>query len=115
MKQRVAIARVLVNDPAVMLMDEPFSALDTFTRTTLQKELLRIWQETHCTIVFVTHNVEEAVLLGAKVVVMNRTASGGSIIDEVAVDLPRPRDTTGAEFNELKRRVLQALDMDARV
>ena len=115
MKQRVAIARVLVNDPAVMLMDEPFSALDTFTRTTMQKEVLRIWQQTRCTIVFVTHNVEEAVLLGAKIVVMNRSPEGGAVVGEISVDLPHPRDTTGTEFNEYKRRVLQALHMDAKV
>lgn len=115
MKQRVAIARVLVNDPAVMLMDEPFSALDTFTRTSLQKELLRIWQRSKITLLFVTHNVEEAVLLGTKIVVMNRSPEGGTVIDEVVLDLPRPRDTTGADFNEYKRRVLNALHMDVEV
>src|SRR5205823_12208385 len=93
MKQRVAIARVLVNDPNVMLLDEPFSALDTFTRTSLQDELLRIWNGRKRTVLFVTHNVEEAVLLGTTVAVMTKTAEGGKLIREIPVHMSRRRDT----------------------
>jgi len=115
MKQRVAISRVLVNDPDVMLLDEPFSALDTFTRTTLQGELLRIWQHHKRTFVFVTHNVEEAVLLGDRVAVMAKTPEGGTLVQEIAIDIPRPRDTTGAEFNDYKRQILTALHMEVKL
>ena len=115
MKQRVAISRVLVNDPDVMLLDEPFSALDTFTRTTLQGELLRIWEHQKRTFVFVTHNVEEAVLLGNRVAVMAKTPEGGTLVQDVPIQLNRPRDTTSAEFNDYKRQILTALNMDARL
>jgi NitT/TauT family transport system ATP-binding protein len=112
MKQRVAISRVLANDPKVMLLDEPFSALDTFTRTSLQNQLLQIWERNKRTLLFVTHSVEEAVLLGTTVAVMAKAAEGGKLIREISIDMPRPRDTTGAEFNDYKRQILTALQMD---
>jgi NitT/TauT family transport system ATP-binding protein len=115
MKQRVAIARVLVNDPNVMLLDEPFSALDTFTRTSLQDELLRIWNGKKRTVLFVTHNVEEAVLLGTTVAVMTKTSEGGKLIREIPVQMSRPRDTTGTEFNDYKREILTALRMSVEI
>ena len=115
MKQRVAISRVLVNDPDVMLLDEPFSALDTFTRTSLQGELLRIWQHHKRTFVFITHNVEEAVLLGNRVAVMAKTSEGGTLVREIEIQLPRPRDTTSAEFNDYKRQILTALNMESKL
>jgi NitT/TauT family transport system ATP-binding protein len=115
MKQRVAIARVLVNDPNVMLLDEPFSALDTFTRTSLQDELLRIWNGKKRTVLFVTHNVEEAVLLGTTVAVMTKTSEGGKLIREISVQMSRPRDTTGTEFNDYKREILTALRMSVEI
>jgi NitT/TauT family transport system ATP-binding protein len=115
MKQRVAIARVLVNDPDVMLLDEPFSALDTFTRTTLQDELLHIWDRSKRTVVFVTHNVEEAVLLGTNVAVMTKTSDGGKLIREIPIDMSRPRDTTGPEFNDYKREILTALRLNVQI
>jgi NitT/TauT family transport system ATP-binding protein len=115
MKQRVAISRVLVNDPDVLLLDEPFSALDTFTRTTLQSELLRIWEHRKRTFVFVTHNVEEAVLLGTRVAVMAKTPDGGTLVQDISIQLSRPRDMTSAEFNDYKRQILTALNMDARL
>jgi NitT/TauT family transport system ATP-binding protein len=89
MKQRTALARVLAFDPKVLLMDEPFGALDSQTRELMQEELTRVWQQTRKTIVFVTHDIEEAVYLGDRVVVL--TARPGRIREEVKIDLPRPR------------------------
>ena len=90
MKQRVALARVLAFDPEVLLMDEPFGALDAQTRESMQEELTRIWERTGKTIVFVTHDIEEAVYLGGRVVVL--TARPARVREDVRVDLPRPRD-----------------------
>jgi NitT/TauT family transport system ATP-binding protein len=109
MKQRVAIARVLANDPDVMLLDEPFSALDAFTRTSLQNELLRIWQRSKRTLLFITHNVEEAVLLATNVAVMTKATDGGKLVRQIRIDMPRPRDTTGREFNDYKRQIFAEL------
>jgi NitT/TauT family transport system ATP-binding protein len=105
MKQRVAIARVLANDAELVLMDEPFGALDAMTRERLQDELLEIWQRTGLTVVFVTHSVEEAIFLAGRVVVM--TPGPGRIESDNALDLPRPRDVSSPEFNDI-RRVLGA-------
>jgi NitT/TauT family transport system ATP-binding protein len=92
MKQRVALARVLAFDPKVLLMDEPFGALDAQTRELMQEELTRLWERTRKTIVFVTHDIDEAVYLGDRVVVL--TARPARIREEVAIALPRPRDLT---------------------
>jgi NitT/TauT family transport system ATP-binding protein len=92
-----------------MLLDEPFSALDAFTRISLQNELLRIWQRSKRTLVFITHNVEEAVLLATSVGVMTTSPEGGKLVREIKIDLPRPRDTTGREFNEYKRQIFADL------
>ncbi len=105
MKQRVAIARVLANDAELVLMDEPFGALDAMTRERLQDELLDIWQRTKLTVVFVTHSVEEAIVLANRVVVM--TPGPGRIESDNALGLPRPRDVSSPEFNDI-RRVLGA-------
>ncbi len=103
MRQRVAIARVLALDSPIMLMDEPFGALDALTRRNLQDELLRIWSETGKTILFVTHSIEESIYLADRIVVM--TYRPGTIKRDQRVTLPRPRDPSAAEFNELKREL----------
>ena len=105
MKQRVAIARVLANDAELVLMDEPFGALDAMTRERLQDELLDIWQRTGLTVVFVTHSIEEAIFLADRVVVM--TPGPGRIESDNRLELPRPRDVASPEFNAI-RRVLGA-------
>ena len=110
MKQRVGIARALANDPAVLLMDEPFGALDAQTRNLMQKELLRIWSATRKTILFVTHSVDEAVYLADRIVVL--TARPGSVKREIQVRLPRPRDRTSAEFIAIRGEVLQVLEAE---
>jgi nitrate ABC transporter ATP-binding subunit len=107
MKQRVAIARVLANEANILLMDEPFGALDALTREQLQHELLQIWARTRVTIMFVTHSVEEAVLLADRVLVMS--AGPGRIENDIAIDLPRPRDVSSPEFNAVRRDVAQRL------
>lgn len=103
MRQRVAIARILALDSPIMLMDEPFGALDALTRRNLQDELLRIWAELGKTIVFVTHSIEEAVYLADRIVVM--TYRPGTIKRDIPVSLARPRDPSSAEFNQLKREL----------
>jgi NitT/TauT family transport system ATP-binding protein len=101
MKQRVAIARVLANDAEVVLMDEPFGALDAMTRERLQDELVEIWSRTGLTVLFVTHSIEEAIFLADRVVVMS--PGPGRIDNEYIIDLARPRDIASAEFNEWRR------------
>ncbi len=110
MKQRVAIARALANDPAVLLMDEPFGALDSQTRGTMQKLLLRVWERQQKTVLFVTHDIDEALVLGDRVLVM--TARPGKIKAEIKVDIPRPRSMDvilEPDFIALKRRILGLL------
>jgi NitT/TauT family transport system ATP-binding protein len=110
MKQRVAIARALANDPAVLLMDEPFGALDSQTRGTMQKLLLRVWERQQKTVLFVTHDIDEALVLGDRVLVM--TARPGKIKAEITVDIPRPRSMDvilEPDFIALKRRILGLL------
>jgi len=103
MRQRVAVARALVNEPEVLLMDEPFAAVDAITRATLQDELLRLWQEFRISVVFITHNIDEAIFLGQRIVVMS--AHPGTIRSEVRIDLPYPRDRGSAEFASLYARI----------
>jgi NitT/TauT family transport system ATP-binding protein len=108
MKQRVAIARTLITNPALVLMDEPFGALDSQTRNTLQEFLLGVWQERRDTVVFVTHNVDEAVYLSDRIAVFSpRPARIREVFD---VALARPRDRTGPEANRVRRQVLASLE-----
>jgi NitT/TauT family transport system ATP-binding protein len=110
MKQRVAIARALVESPEFIMMDEPFAALDFQTRVLMQKFLLEIWLEFKPTIIFVTHHIDEAVLLADRVVVMS--AGPGRIIEEVRIDLPRPRRMTDAGFNDFRVRLTETLEQE---
>jgi NitT/TauT family transport system ATP-binding protein len=103
MRQRVAIARVLALDSPIMLMDEPFGALDALTRRNLQDELLRLWAELRKTVIFVTHSIEEAIYLADRIVVM--TYRPGTIKRDILVELPRLRDPAAPEFNALKREL----------
>ncbi|WP_048758102.1 ABC transporter ATP-binding protein, partial [Afipia felis] len=106
--QRVAIARALVPRPEVLLLDEPFSALDAFTRADLQDHLLDLWADTQPTLVLVTHDVDEAVVLADRILVMKPRP--GRLFEEVRVDLARPRDRAAPAFEAVKLQVLEALD-----
>lgn len=108
MRQRVAIARALANDPDVLLMDEPFGALDAHTRILLQKELLNIWEANRKTIIFVTHSVDEAIYLADRIVVM--TAGPGRIKELIDVNIPRPRDRANPAYGRLSARILDMLE-----
>jgi NitT/TauT family transport system ATP-binding protein len=112
MRQRVAVARALAQHADILLMDEPFGALDAMTRDLLHDELERIWRETGVTVVFVTHNVREAVRLGDRIVVL--TSRPGSVAEEFTVDLPRPRNISGPEVAELASLVTERLRAEVR-
>lgn len=107
MKQRVSIARALAMDPSILLMDEPFGALDEQTRTMLQQEVQYIWKKTGKTIVFVTHNIRESILLSDRIVLMG-TRPGG-ILNIFPVELPRPRSTTSPDFVQLEEKIMAQL------
>ena len=112
MKQRVAIARTLIMNPRVVLMDEPFGSLDSQTRNALQEFLLRIWQKRADTIIFVTHNVDEAVFLSDEIVVFSKRPA--RIIKILKIEYPRPRDRTSEECNKIRRDVLKILEEEMR-
>jgi NitT/TauT family transport system ATP-binding protein len=107
MQQRVAIARALAYNPAILLMDEPFAALDALTRDDMQRLLAEVWQETRKTVIYVTHNVAEAVFLADRVIVM--TPHPGTVKAEVPVRLARPRDPLSVEFLDYQKRLLREL------
>jgi sulfonate transport system ATP-binding protein len=111
MAQRAAIARALVARPAILLLDEPLGALDAITRMRLQEELLQIWQRGGVSMILVTHDVEEAVFLSQKIVVMD--GKPGRVTANITVDLPTPRDRSSAEFGAIKRQVFNALHDNA--
>jgi NitT/TauT family transport system ATP-binding protein len=108
MRQRVSLMRVLAIDPKILLMDEPFAAVDAQTRGVLQLELLRAWRATRKTILFITHNVDEAIFLGERVVVM--TARPGQIKEIIEVKLPYPRDLTSEEFNACRKAGTKSIE-----
>ncbi|MDO9550782.1 MAG: ABC transporter ATP-binding protein [Methanoregula sp.] len=113
MRQRVAVARALTLDPVLLLMDEPFGALDAQTRNMLQKELLQIWEKTKKMIVFITHSVDEAVFLSDRIIVM--TPRPGRICRNFEVQLPRPRDRTSVEFAQVRRDVLDLINQNCAI
>jgi NitT/TauT family transport system ATP-binding protein len=112
MQQRVAIARALAYNPAVLLMDEPFAALDALTRDDMQRLLADVWQATRKTVIYVTHNVAEAVYLADRVIVM--TPHPGTVKTEIRIDLPRPRDPLSVEFLEYQKQILRQLGEHAK-
>lgn len=110
MQQRVAIARALITDPKILLMDEPFGALDAQTRADMQRFLLELWDQLKTTVLFITHDVDESILLSNRVLVMS--ARPGRILEEIDINLDRPRDwdvVLSPEFSQLKRRILTLL------
>lgn len=112
MKQRVQIARTLAAEPELILFDEPFAALDALTRRVLQRELVRIWQETACTMVYVTHDIREAVLLGQRVAVMSR-GPRANIIEVYDIDLPYPRDDLDSRFADSVKAIEADIEREA--
>ena len=113
MKQRVEVARALAVSPDVIYMDEPFGALDSLTRLTMRAELIRIWNERRPTILFVTHDVDEAIQVAERVVVLSDRP--GRIADIVPVDLEHPRDLGSAEYGRIKNRLLQLLGVSSKI
>jgi len=107
MRQRVNLARALAVDPEIILMDEPFAALDAQTREIMQVELLRVWRASRKTVMFVTHQIDEAVYLADRVVVM--TPHPGRLKSEISITLPRPRDPLSVEFLDYQKRLLSQL------
>jgi NitT/TauT family transport system ATP-binding protein len=113
MRQRVGIARALTTDPKALLMDEPFGALDAQTRGKLQDELLQIWQQQRTTVLFVTHSIDEALLLADRILVF--TPRPGRIAADIKVDLPRPRAPQSAEFSALARELRGLVGADREI
>jgi NitT/TauT family transport system ATP-binding protein len=110
MKQRVAIARTLINNPDIILMDEPFGSLDSQTRNTMQEFLLSIWQNSNKTILFVTHNIDEAVFMSNRVIGLSKRP--GSIKFSLEIEIPMPRDRTSSEFNQYRKGILNFLHLE---
>jgi len=111
MKQRVAIARTLITNPSIILMDEPFGSLDSQTRNALQEFLRDVWQTSQKTIIFITHNIDEAVFLSHRVIGFSRRP--GTIKFSLDIDIPAPRDRTGSEFNQCRKQILNFLQQES--
>lgn len=109
MAQRVAIARALINRPAALLLDEPMGALDSFTRADLQEKLLELWKKNRTTMILVTHDVDEAIFLSDRIVIM--TPRPGKISEVLNLDLPRPRDRAGIDFTTIRSKILEKLHL----
>ncbi len=107
MQQRCSIARALVNKPSVLLLDEPFGALDAFTKINMQKEIMRIWDTENTTMILVTHDIDEAVYLSDRIIVMGKNP--GTIDEVINVDLPRERDRTSADFIRVRKKVFDGI------
>lgn len=109
MKQRASIARALVMNPEVLLLDEPYGALDAITRLTMQNELLKLWRGSGMTVLLITHDIDEAIYLADTVFVMSPRP--GRILETLEVDMPRPRNRNGARFAELRQTIMDSLDI----
>jgi NitT/TauT family transport system ATP-binding protein len=108
MKQRVALARTMITDPDIILMDEPFGALDSQTRSQMRQFLFDVWRQSQKTIIFITHSIDEAIFLSQKVIGFSRRPATCSL--ELTIDLPYPRDVTADAFNAYRRRIITFLD-----
>jgi len=105
MQQRVSLVRALIEEPQILLLDEPFGALDALTRIQMQREILRIWEHQRMTMILVTHDIDEAIYLGHRVVILSNQP--GTVKREVRVDLPHPRNRTNIEFVRIRKSILQ--------
>ena len=113
MQQRASIARTLIGNPDILLLDEPFGALDAITRINMQQEIIKIWQNTHKTMILVTHDIDEAVYLSDRVVVLS--SRPGKIKKMIDIELPRPRQRTAIEFSELRRKIFKEFIVDEEI
>lgn len=113
MQQRASIARTLIGNPDILLLDEPFGALDAITRINMQQEIIKIWQNTHKTMILVTHDIDEAVYLSDRVVVLS--SRPGKIKKIIDIELPRPRQRTAIEFSELRRKIFKEFIVDEEI
>lgn len=109
MKQRVGIARAYANNPKLLIMDEPFGALDAQTRYSMQNEVLRIWEQEKRTVIYVTNNIEDAIYLGTRIVLLSKCPA--SVKAEYTIDLPRPRDMVSDEFMNLRTKISENTDL----
>lgn len=113
MQQRASIARTLIGNPDILLLDEPFGALDAITRINMQQEIIKIWKNTHKTMILVTHDIDEAVYLSDRVVVLS--SRPGKIKKIIDIELPRPRQRTAIEFSELRRKIFKEFIVDEEI
>lgn len=113
MQQRVSIARALINNPAVLLMDEPFGALDALTRINMQNEIMRIWEKEKTTMILITHDIDEAIFLSNRILIMDRNAGG--IRRKIKVDMPRPRGRNSAEFIYCRKEIYKEFFRDSEI
>jgi ABC-type nitrate/sulfonate/bicarbonate transport system ATPase subunit len=109
MAQRVSLARTMINRPEILLMDEPFSALDAFTRMAMQEELVNIWQKTQLTTIFVTHDIDEAIYIGDRVIIL--TPRPGQIKEVLTIPMPRPRDRATPEFARIRQHIFETIGL----